>query len=117
VDGGQHRLHRPFVIAGQNWSGLFDMELVPAGARIVAGCLLLLAGIPFMVIALRTLHRGFARGELFTRGVCGCCRHPICASWIVFLVPGLFLLWGSWIRVPDPRSGALLPLPPSLCPL
>jgi protein-S-isoprenylcysteine O-methyltransferase Ste14 len=86
----------PFVVAGRVWPGLFDIEVVPAGVRIVAGCLLLAVGIPFMVTALRTLHRGFPRGELFTRGVYGCCRHPIYASWIVFLVPGMLLLWGSW---------------------
>jgi methanethiol S-methyltransferase len=86
----------PFMVADRMWPDLLTIELVPAGVRNVAGGLLLLVGIPFFAIALRTLHRGFSQGELFTRGVYGCCRHPIYASWIVFLVPGGLLLWGSW---------------------
>lgn len=86
----------PFIVAGVLWPGVFAIGLVPAGVRIGVGCLLLLVGIPFCVTAMRTLHRGFSRGELFTRGVYGLCRHPIYASWIVFLVPGILLLMNSW---------------------
>ncbi len=98
----------PLGVAGLLWPGLFEIELVPALARIIAGCLLLLVGIPFFVLALLTLHRGFPRGELFTRGVYACCRHPIYASWIVFLVPGIFLLMNSWAFAIAPLVMTLL---------
>jgi protein-S-isoprenylcysteine O-methyltransferase Ste14 len=86
----------PLVVAGLLWPGPFAIGLVPAAVRTVVGGLLLLVGIPFFALALRTLHRGFPRGELFTKGVYACCRHPIYASWIVFLVPGILLLMNSW---------------------
>ena len=86
----------PFIVMGAIWPNVFAVHVVPRGVQRIAGLLLLAAGIPFGVIALMTLHRGFVRGELFTRGVYGLCRHPIYASWIVFLVPGMLLLWGSW---------------------
>jgi protein-S-isoprenylcysteine O-methyltransferase Ste14 len=86
----------PLVIVGRAWPDIFAIRLVPRGVQLVAGVLLLAVGIPFMVIALVTLHRGFAHGQLFTGGVYGLCRHPIYASWIVFIVPGVLLLAGSW---------------------
>ncbi len=87
----------PLIVAGRRWPEIFAIRLVPRAALVIAGCLLLASGIPFCVAALATLHRGFVRGELFTRGVYGLCRHPIYASWIVFLVPGGLLLAGSWM--------------------
>jgi protein-S-isoprenylcysteine O-methyltransferase Ste14 len=87
----------PFIVAGAIWPNAFAMEIMPRNVLRIAGILLLTAGIPFGVAALVTLHRGFVRGELFTRGVYGLCRHPIYASWIVFLVPGILLLAGSWM--------------------
>jgi protein-S-isoprenylcysteine O-methyltransferase Ste14 len=92
----------PFIIAGRLWPDIFAIQLLPAPVLVIAGCVLLAIGIPFFVTALRTLHRGFPRGELFTRGVYGCCRHPIYASWIVFIVPGGLLLQGSWAFVIAP---------------
>lgn len=86
----------PLSVAGRLWPDIFAIQLVPTRALQVAGGLLLAIGLPFFLAALRTLHRGFARGELFTRGVYGCCRHPIYASWIVFMVPGTLLLQRSW---------------------
>jgi protein-S-isoprenylcysteine O-methyltransferase Ste14 len=99
----------PLLVAGSIWQNAFTIDLVPKGALRIVGCLLLAAGIPFCVTALATLHRGFVRGELFTRGVYGLCRHPIYASWIVFLVPGALLLAGSWtfLLVPAVMYGLL----------
>jgi len=86
----------PLLVAGRLWTDVFTIHLVPKHVTAVAGCLLLAAGIPFCASAMLTLRRGFPKGELFTGGVYGWCRHPIYASWIVFLVPGLLLLLGSW---------------------
>jgi protein-S-isoprenylcysteine O-methyltransferase Ste14 len=87
----------PLAVAGGAWPHVFAIHLIPKGALVIAGCLLLSVGIPFNVAALRILHRGFVRGELFTSSVYGLCRHPIYASWIVFIVPGILLLAGLWL--------------------
>jgi protein-S-isoprenylcysteine O-methyltransferase Ste14 len=89
----------PLMLAVGIWRNAFAIRLVPRGTLLIAGCVLLAVGIPFCVTALVTLHRGFVRGELFTGGVYGLCRHPIYASWIVFIVPGILLLVGSWTFV------------------
>lgn len=86
----------PLFIINAVWPGALAIHLVPRPVLQVVGCVLLLAGVPFLVMALWVLHRGFSHGKLFTSGVYGLCRHPIYASWIVFLVPGILLLVGSW---------------------
>jgi protein-S-isoprenylcysteine O-methyltransferase Ste14 len=99
----------PLLLAATLRPNAFAIGLVPEGVLRITGFLLLGVGVPFCVAALVTLHRGFVRGELFTRGVYGLCRHPIYASWIVFLVPGILLLAGSWtfLLVPAAMYGLL----------
>jgi protein-S-isoprenylcysteine O-methyltransferase Ste14 len=86
-------------MASAFWPGAFTICVASRLVTTAAGCALLGAGIPFGVVALVTLHRGFANGKLFTRGVYAWCRHPIYASWIISLVPGTLLLFGTWLFV------------------
>jgi protein-S-isoprenylcysteine O-methyltransferase Ste14 len=46
--------------------------------------------------------RAYNAGELITGGVYRCCRHPVYSSWVVFIVPGIALLVGSWIGLTTP---------------
>lgn len=94
----------PQAAASAFWPETFVVHVVPRLIAMVAGCVLLAAGIPLMVAATVTLHRGFHEGKLFTTGVYGLCRNPIYASWVIFLVPGTLLLFGTWLFL-------LVPLP------
>jgi protein-S-isoprenylcysteine O-methyltransferase Ste14 len=85
------------TLAGAALGNVLAIRVLPRAALLAAGGTLVAVGVPFCVAALVTLHRGFGRGQLFTRGVYGLCRHPIYASWIVFLVPGVLLMAGSWL--------------------
>lgn len=40
--------------------------------------------------------------KLATDGVFRCCRHPVYASFVVFLVPGIFLILNSWLGLTTP---------------
>ena len=40
--------------------------------------------------------------ELVTDGIYRCCRHPLYASWVVFIVPGIVFLVNSWIGLTIP---------------
>ena len=79
------------------WPGTFSLAFAPRAVVVAVGLLLLAAGIPLCVAGVIRLARGFPKGELFTRGAYGLCRHPIYASWIVLTVPGMVLLADSWI--------------------
>jgi len=87
----------PLGLAAKWWRDAFTIHGVSKIVLVAAGCVLLAVGVLFCTAAMVTLHRGFAKGELFTSGAYGWCRHPIYASWVVFLVPGVLLLVGSWL--------------------
>jgi len=94
----------PFVAVRVFWPEAVSLSFLPRPLVVGVGIGLLAVGLPLCVVAVLRLARGFPRGELFTRGAYGLCRHPIYGSWIVFNVPGLVLLADNWI-------GLLVPLP------
>jgi protein-S-isoprenylcysteine O-methyltransferase Ste14 len=69
---------------------------IPAALRVTLGVALILAGVPLFVSSLRVLKRGFPEGKLFTRGPYAMCRHPLYASWVTLIVPGMVLLNDRW---------------------
>jgi protein-S-isoprenylcysteine O-methyltransferase Ste14 len=46
--------------------------------------------------------RAYNANELVTKGVFKCCRHPVYASWVVFIVPGITLLMKNWLGMSAP---------------
>ncbi len=61
----------------------------------IAGYLLLVIGLVFYIYAAKVFFADFKKGKLITRGPFGLCRNPIYASFIVFVVPALALLFQS----------------------
>ena len=74
----------------------------------IAAAVLLVIGVPFYVLAARAMFLGVAAGELITTGPYRVCRHPIYGSWIVFILPGLELLCGSWLGLSSSVVGYAL---------
>ncbi len=68
------------------------------------GGVLVLAGVPLYVWSLRHFNRAWRQGELATTGPYARCRHPIYATWIFLIVPGVCLLTGSWIVLTTPLA-------------
>ena len=81
---------------------LFQISLIPYSYLAILGVILILIGVPFWIIAVRTVMRAYNAGELITGGVYRCCRHPVYSSWVVFILPGIALLVGSWIGLTTP---------------
>jgi protein-S-isoprenylcysteine O-methyltransferase Ste14 len=61
-------------------------------ARKGLGILLIAAGIPMWLLSARTVLKGFFAGRLCATGLYGLCRHPLYASWVILIVPGIVLL-------------------------
>jgi protein-S-isoprenylcysteine O-methyltransferase Ste14 len=78
------------------WPDACLLRSVPYGIFLIAGALLLLIGIPMWLVAVVTVIRAYNSDQLRTSGVFALCRHPVYSAWIVFLLPGLTLLTGSW---------------------
>lgn len=81
---------------------LFHIKLVPYALVLALGIVLIVIGIPFYVLSIKAIVRAFNANELVTDGVYSCCRHPLYASFVVFVVPGIVLLANSSIGLTSP---------------
>ncbi len=81
---------------------VFEIGLVPHWLLSILGLTLIMIGAPFFVISVRTVMRAYNADKLVTDGIYRCCRHPLYASWVVFIVPGIVLLLNSWIVLTTP---------------
>jgi protein-S-isoprenylcysteine O-methyltransferase Ste14 len=82
----------------------FSIEFILYQLLVAVAILLFLLGVPFYIISVLTLLRAYNDGKLFTSGVFGVCRNPIYSSWIFFLVPGVALLFNSWLGLTVPLA-------------
>jgi protein-S-isoprenylcysteine O-methyltransferase Ste14 len=87
----------PLFVLHYAWHPFFVIAAVPSWVCYAVGAALLAAGVPFYVLALVTVRRGFKAGVLVTDGVYALCRHPIYGAWIVFIVPGVVAFSRSWL--------------------
>jgi len=78
------------------WPGVCLLRAVPYRFLLIPGMLLLLLGIPMWLFAVVSVTRAYNRDQLVTSGVFAICRHPLYASWILLISPGLTLLTRSW---------------------
>ena len=89
----------PFVAAGivlhtylpeyARYSSVYPAVLVRIGMALTG------LGAAFFLVAMLQFIQGFASGKLITGGVFGFSRNPIYASWIVFLLPGISLIFNN----------------------
>ncbi|HEX7601442.1 MAG TPA: isoprenylcysteine carboxylmethyltransferase family protein [Polyangiaceae bacterium] len=84
------------IVANRQWpeaTRLLGESSLPLEA---AGALWLAGGIALWALTLRRFLRGFPRGELITSGPYRWCRHPLYASFVLFVVPGIGLITQTW---------------------
>ncbi len=67
-----------------------------------AGIFFLAIGIPFFLISAKTISKVYGQANIYTSGVYSVCRHPLYSSFIFFIVPGIVLLFESWILLTIP---------------
>ena len=81
---------------------VFRIDLVPHRFLSILGIVLMVIGVPFYIISARAVMRAYNADKLVTDGVYRYCRHPLYASWVVFIIPGFVLLLNSWIALTTP---------------
>jgi len=86
---------------------LFGIPVVPSTFLLVAGALLVCSGAWAYVRALHVLSRALAEGTLAVTGPFAHVRHPIYASWILLLLPGVALMLRSWLVLSSAVVGYL----------
>ena len=83
-------------VATSRWPGFCRIHLVPFVVPAVIAVILLMAGVPMLIVAARSVMRAYNRDQLMTSGISALVRHPIYSAWIVFILPGLALFGRSW---------------------
>ena len=90
------------LIVSRYFYPYFQIKLLPYRFLSVLGVTLVLIGVPFFLISAVRVMRAYNADNLVTGGIFKCCRHPLYASWVVFIVPGIALLVNSWIGLTTP---------------
>ena len=63
----------------------------------IAGWVLMVPGILIWVCAVIQFAFGFPKGKLITKGAYSLSRNPIYSSWILFILPGIAMVFDNWI--------------------
>ena len=79
-----------------------QIGLIPDRLMLIPGVALIIIGVPFFILAVKSVTRAYNDDALVTGGVFSCCRHPLYGSWVVFIVPGIVLLFKSWLGLTTP---------------
>jgi protein-S-isoprenylcysteine O-methyltransferase Ste14 len=76
--------------------------LVSRWVNIIVGCILIVIGLYVFILSGIMVHRHINREKLCTTGVYSYMRHPLYASWIIFIIPGIVLVIGSIVAISGP---------------
>jgi protein-S-isoprenylcysteine O-methyltransferase Ste14 len=80
----------------------FVISQVSLAPCLIFGILLVTAGVSAYLAALMSLRRGLRSNALVTRGLYAIVRHPLYASSIFAIIPGVVLAFRSWLLLPMP---------------
>ncbi|OGJ20572.1 hypothetical protein A3K73_05300 [Candidatus Pacearchaeota archaeon RBG_13_36_9] len=77
---------------------------IPIDSKILffVGVVLIIMDILVYSLSVRRVMKAFGEGRLETKGIYKYARHPIYASWIVFIIPGTMLIYGKWLGLTIP---------------
>ncbi len=81
---------------------LFKIPAVPNAALYSISGVLIAGGIVMLALSGRDLNRAYDTGDICTTGMFAVCRHPIYSAWILYILPGLALLFKSWLLLTVP---------------
>ena len=78
---------------------LFQITESSYSTLIIIGILLMLMGIALVVTVARKLLKSFKTNILMTDGVYKIFRNPMYAAYLIFIIPGICLLFNSWLAL------------------
>ena len=95
-------------IATWLWPSVSTVRVLPQYVAIPCGLILLAVGLPLWRFGVPAVMRAYQSDRLVITGVFGMVRNPIYAAWIVFNVPGIALVYRSWLLLLPSLVGYLL---------
>ena len=79
--------------------GIFRIDFISESTLRLAAITLIAIGLVLKLSAYRVPSTAFKNKELITTGVFSYIRHPMYSSWILFIAPGIALLFKSWLML------------------
>ncbi|MBB3187406.1 isoprenylcysteine carboxylmethyltransferase family protein [Microbacter margulisiae] len=77
----------PVALCQKYFSIDFTIRLLPHPALTIAGITLLAIGILGLLFSFIAIKKAYQKDALCTTGIYAICRHPIYASWILYITP------------------------------
>ncbi len=81
---------------------IFELNFIPYKYLVIIGITLIIAGIPLNIVSTLRIVKGYKQGILLTEGIYSFVRHPLYASYILLIVPGIAVLFRSWVVMTVP---------------
>lgn len=78
---------------------LFIITEMHYESLIILGILLIIIGILMVISCGRKLLKSFNKGLLMTDGLYRVFRNPMYAAYLLFIIPGIALLFNSWLML------------------
>ena len=78
---------------------IFCIDFISASTLRIAAIALIGVGIAIKLSSSRVPSTAFKKKELITTGIFSCIRHPMYSSLILFIAPGIALLFRSWLML------------------
>ncbi|NQE44969.1 hypothetical protein C5S31_02955 [ANME-1 cluster archaeon GoMg2] len=83
------------IVISRFFHPLFKIGFIQDQILLIVGIVLIVIGIPFFIVSVIAVTKAYNADKLVTGNIFRCCRHPLYASWVVFIVPGIVLLFNS----------------------
>ena len=86
----------------------FQIRILPYPYLLAIGSVSIAIGLPFWIISAAAVLRAYDSGKLVTTGAFRVCRHPVYASMMLLVAPGIALVSNSWMMLTAPLLGFAL---------
>jgi protein-S-isoprenylcysteine O-methyltransferase Ste14 len=90
------------VIINHFYNPIFAIPFIPYKILKPAAIVLLCLGIPLYIATLKVLKAAYRKKALITKGIFSICRNPLFAVVIFLILPGILLLFNSWLLLTIP---------------
>lgn len=92
----------PVIILNHLFKPFFEIGFIPYKILLTIAIVLLCLGIPLYITTVKILKTAYTNNELITTGIFSVCRNPLFAVVIFLLLPGITLLFKSWLLLTIP---------------
>ena len=87
------------ILITYQYNGLFKITSNDRTVIVTIGVILILFGVVIVAMCGRKLLKTFDKGILMTDGLYKIFRNPMYAAYLIFVIPGISLVFNSWLAM------------------